>query len=81
MRPGALLGVPAAAAAALAPSLRTAPGRTILTALAPYGGYVVDDTAGDSAAICAEPAAVEELLVSGVVEVCVCGGCVCVSSL
>ena len=61
VRPGALLAVPAALAGPLAARLETAPARTILAALATYGGYLVDDTAGDSAAICAEPAAIAEL--------------------
>lgn len=39
----------------------TPPARTILTALTNYGAYLVDDTAGDSLAICAEPAAITEL--------------------
>ncbi len=61
VRPGALLAVPTALAGALAARLETAPARTILAALVAYGGYLVDDTAGDSAAICAEPAAIAEL--------------------
>ena len=61
VRPGALLAVPSALAGPLAARLATAPARTILTALVTYGGYLVDDTAGDSAAICAEPAAIAEL--------------------
>ena len=61
VRPGALLAVPQALAAPLAARLVTAPARTILAALVAYGGYLVDDTAGDSAAICAEPSAIAEL--------------------
>ena len=61
VRPGALLAVPSALAGPLAARLATAPARTILAALVTYGGYLVDDTAGDSAAICAEPAAIAEL--------------------
>lgn len=61
VRPGALLAVPSSIAGPLASRLTTAPARTILLALATYGGYLVDDTAGDSAAICAEPAAIAEL--------------------
>ncbi len=61
VRPGALLAVPLALAPPLAANLTTAPARTILAALVNYGAYIVDDTAGDSAAICAEPAAVAEL--------------------
>lgn len=61
VRPGALLAVPSALAGPLAARLTTAPARTILDALVSYGGYLVDDTAGDSAAICAEPAAIAEL--------------------
>jgi len=61
VRPGALLAVPSALAGPLAANLSTAPARTILAALVAYGGYLVDDTAGDSAAVCAEPAAIAEL--------------------
>ena len=61
VRPGALLAVPSALAGPLAARLATAPARTILAALVTYGGYLVDDTAGDSAAVCAEPAAIAEL--------------------
>ena len=61
VRPGALLAVPSALAGPLAARLATAPARTILAALVAYGAYLVDDTAGDSAAICAEPAAIAEL--------------------
>lgn len=61
VRPGALLAVPTALAGPLAARLTTAPARTILTALVNFGGYLVDDTAGDSAAICTEPAAIAEL--------------------
>ena len=61
VKPGALLAVPSAIAGPLAARLATAPARTILNALVVYGAYLVDDTAGDSAAICAEPAAIVEL--------------------
>lgn len=57
VRPGSLLAVPPAAAAALAPRLATAPGAKILRALTDFGGYLVDDTASaqNGAAFCAEP--------------------------
>ena len=61
VRPGALLAVPSALAPPLAARLVTAPARTILAALVSFGAYIVDDTAGDSVAICAEPAAIVEL--------------------
>lgn len=61
VRPGALLAVPAPLEAQLLARMATAPARTILHALVTYGAYLVDDTAGDSVAICAEPAAIVEL--------------------
>lgn len=48
VKPGALLAVPPAAAPAVRAALRTGPGLTLLGALESYGGYIVDDTAGDS---------------------------------
>ena len=61
VRPGALVAVPSSLAGALAARMVTPPARTILQALVSYGAYLVDDTAGDSLAICAEPAAIVEL--------------------
>lgn len=61
VRPGALVAVPSSLAGALAARMVTPPARTILQALVEYGAYLVDDTAGDSLAICAEPAAIVEL--------------------
>jgi hypothetical protein len=52
LAPGALLAIPADAHKAL--QLQTAPGARIAQALRDYGGYLVDDTASDSAAICME---------------------------
>lgn len=48
VKPGALLAVPPGAAPAIRAALRTAPGKTLLGALEAFGGYIVDDTAGDS---------------------------------
>lgn len=57
LQPGALLALPDAAAVAV----RTVPGGRIREALAAYGGYLVDDTASDSGAICMEAAVADEL--------------------
>jgi len=56
VKPGALLAVPPARAAALLASLATAPARQIAQALVDYGGYLVDDTGSQEggAAICME---------------------------
>ena len=54
--------MPSGLAPQLLARIVTAPARTILRALVSYGAYLVDDTAGDSVAICAEPAAIVELL-------------------
>ena len=54
LRPGALLAIGAADAAALSASLATEPARLLLGALATYGGYLVDDTAWNSTSICTE---------------------------
>ena len=53
LMPGSLLAVPASASSSLMPTLKTPPARKILQALTTYGGYLVDDTAGNSAAFCA----------------------------
>lgn len=60
LTPGALLAVPAAAAAALNASLSTVPARRLLHALANYGGYVVDDTAWNSTSINTEHGVTDE---------------------
>jgi hypothetical protein len=52
LAPGALLAIPPAAALDLA--LKTVPGSRLRDALVHYGGYLVDDTASDSAALCAD---------------------------
>ena len=52
--PGALLAVPAAAAAVLNATLATEPARRLLHALSQYGGYIVDDTYWNSTSICTE---------------------------
>lgn len=57
LAPGALLAIPDTASSELMPLLQTAPGRRIATALRDYGGYIVDDTASNSAAICFESGA------------------------
>jgi hypothetical protein len=56
LKPGALLAVPPARAAALLASLATAPARQIAQALVDFGGYLVDDTGSQrgGAAICME---------------------------
>lgn len=61
VRPGTLLAVPPANLPALLANLTTGPARKIATALATHGGYLVDDTAGDSGALCMEPGAISEL--------------------
>lgn len=48
VKPGALLAIPNASVATVRSALRTSPGVTLLGALQHYGGYLVDDTAGDS---------------------------------
>ena len=59
--PGALLAVPPARAAALAPA--TVPGAKILRALTDFGGYLVDDTGSRAGggAFCAEHGVNEEV--------------------
>jgi hypothetical protein len=51
LAPGALLALPKEAAAVLRGSLRTEPGRRVADAFQEYGGYIVDDTASDSASL------------------------------
>ena len=62
IKPGALLAVPPNEAGAVNDSLLTIPGKKILDALTNYGGYIVDDTACPSAAICMEHAVNGELI-------------------
>lgn len=52
LKPGALLAIPAAVAPGVV--TRTTPGAKVKAALVTYGGYLVDDTACDTAAICME---------------------------
>ena len=59
LQPGALLALPPGAAGL---PVATAPGRLIRDALAAFGGYVVDDTATDDAALCMEAGVEAELL-------------------
>ena len=54
--PGALLALPEAAASALIPHL-TVPGKRVAAAFRDYGGYIIDDTAGDSASLAWESGA------------------------
>ena len=54
VRPGALLAIGAADAAALNGTLRSEPARRLLAALATFGGYLVDDTYWNASAICTE---------------------------
>ena len=59
LKPGALLAIPPASAGAV--PVATEPGRILLAALTRYGAYLVDDTASDSAALCMERAAQQDL--------------------
>ena len=59
LAPGALLAVPPPLAPAVA--VTTTIGKKLLEALTAYGGYIVDDTASDSAAICMEAAVNDEM--------------------
>ena len=59
LAPGALLALPADTAAALRNHLKTEPARRIADAFRDYGGYIVDDTASDSASISWESGANE----------------------
>lgn len=56
--PGALLAIPTALAGSV--NVTTTPGERIKQALTYYGGYLVDDTASDSAAICTEAVVLSE---------------------
>ena len=58
LQPGALLALQDVTTV----RVTTAPGLLIRDALYTYGGYIVDDTAWDAAAICLEPAVSDELL-------------------
>ena len=49
VQPGSLLAVPPNVAAALHPTLVSEPAKRILHALTNYGGYLVDNTAGNRA--------------------------------
>jgi hypothetical protein len=51
LAPGALLALPAQVAATVCPLLQTEPGHRVADALRDYGGYIVDDTASDSASL------------------------------
>ena len=58
MAPGALLAIPRELAATVKPT--TVPGQRIKAALVSYGGYLVDDTASDSAAVVFESGAEDD---------------------
>ena len=62
LMPGSLLAVPAAASSMLMSAIKTAPAKKILQALTTYGGYLVDDTASNTAAFCAEHSVNAEML-------------------
>ena len=51
LAPGALLALPEAVAGALLPHLKTAPAKRVAAAFRDYGGYVIDDTASDTASL------------------------------
>ncbi len=51
LAPGALLALPASTAATLRGHLKTEPAMRIADAFRDYGGYIVDDTASDSASL------------------------------
>lgn len=70
--PGALLAIPPS----VAPSVHTTTvlGGKFKQVLLDYGGYIVDDTASDSAAICMEAAVNEELRVAYNVSMAYPGG-------
>lgn len=57
LKPGALLAIPPSAT----PTVTTIPGRLIRDALTTYGGYIVDDTADNTAAVCMDAAVTVEL--------------------
>lgn len=59
LAPGPLLALPEAVAATLRPALQTEPARRIADAFRDYGGYIVDDTASDSASLSWEAGANE----------------------
>lgn len=59
LQPGALLALPPGRAASL--PMATAPAALIRDALATFGGYIVDDTATDQAALCMEAGVEVEL--------------------
>jgi len=58
LQPGTLLALPPGSAV----PVTTAPARLIRDALSQYGGYLVDDTATDDAAICMEVGVTDELV-------------------
>lgn len=60
LKPGALLAIPPASRRSV--HVQTAPGAAILAALADFGGYIVDDTANNDAALCMESAVSDALL-------------------
>ena len=59
LAPGALLALPEAVAASLIPTLNTAPAKRVAAAFRDYGGYIIDDTASDSASLSWESGAVD----------------------
>ena len=61
VQPGSLLAVPPDLAAKLALKLTSVPARRILHALTEYGGYLVDNTAGNRGTVCGEFGLKEEV--------------------
>jgi hypothetical protein len=61
VQPGSLLAVPQAVADALAPQLTSVPAKKILDALTSYGGYLVDNTAGNRGTVCGQFGLKEEV--------------------
>ena len=51
LAPGSLLALPEAVASSLIPKLKTVPGARVAAAFRDYGGYIIDDTASDSASL------------------------------
>ena len=59
LAPGSLLALPAGVAKQLRSTLRTEPARRVADAFRDFGGYIVDDTASDSASLTWESGASE----------------------
>lgn len=60
IRPGALLAVPPSDVERVNASLTTEPARLLLAALSTFGAYIVDNTAWNATAICAESGVEDE---------------------